>query len=131
MDILGYPIYDKMERVISTTASRQGNGCSQEAQEMTTAESFKEHKQHQSVDLGELRGFVQAFQGDVGSTEMMEMGAVAGQTRRRQHRPFSVDLGEVREFIALREMRISATNESTALADQPEVYEARHNEATC
>ena len=97
---------------------------------MSTVESSKEHKQHQSVDLGEMRGIVQALQGDVGSTEMMEMGAM-GQTRRRQHRRFSVDLGEVREFIALREMRISATNESTALADQPEVQEARHNEAPC
>ena len=110
VDIHGYPIYDKMERVISTTASRQGNSCSQEAQEMTTAESSKEHKQHHSADLGELREIVQALQGDVYSREMMEMGAV-GQTRRRQHRRFSVDLGEVRVFIALREMRISATNE--------------------
>ena len=97
---------------------------------MTTAESSKEHKQHQSLDLGELRGFVQAFQGDVGSREMMEMGAM-GQTRRRQRRRFSVDLGEVREFIALREMRIPSKNESTALADQPEVQEARHHEASC
>ena len=110
VDIHGHPLYDKLDRVIVPHATRPVNNFSQEGQGMSTVESSKEHKQHRSVDLGELRGIVQALQGDVGSTEMMEMGAM-GQTRRRQHRRFSVDLGEVREFIALREMRISATNE--------------------
>ena len=71
---------------------------------MTTIESSKEHK-HNSIDLGELRAFMVASQGDVDCDEMKEVGAVKQETQRRRRR-FSVDLGEVREFIALRDMKL-------------------------
>lgn len=111
-------------------ATCQRNSCSQEAQELTTAETSKEYKQHYSVDLGELRGFVQAIQGDVCGIEMTEFGAV-GKTRHRHRRHFSVDMGEVREFIALREMRMSSKDKCTALTYQPDVQQTSHNEITC
>ena len=110
-------MYDKLQRVISPSASCRGGTCNHEVQTATTSESSKEQLQHHSVSLGELREFVQALQGGECSTEMMEMHAVK-QERPRHRRRFSVDLGEVREFIALTEMRVSATDESNPLTEQ-------------
>ncbi|KAJ7365082.1 hypothetical protein OS493_007728 [Desmophyllum pertusum] len=95
-----------------------------------TATAMKEHKQHHSVDLGELRGFIGDLQGDVHSMEMTEMGTVK---QRRRPRRFSVDLGQVREFITLRETKTSLKEENTALADQPDAQNAsvNHNDTTC
>ena len=127
MDARGHPVYDKLQRIISPTASCRGNTCNHEVQTTTTAESSKEQLQHHSVSLGELREFVQALQGGECSTEMMEMHA-AKQARPRHRRRFSVDLGEVREFIALTEMRVSATDESNSLAEQQSgVEKGNHN----
>ena len=113
----GHPVYDKLQRVISPTAPYQGSTCNHNVQTATTAESSQEQLQHHSVSLGELRGFVQALQGGECNGEMMEMHA-AKQARPRHRRRFSVDLGEVREFIALTEMRVYATDESNSLAEQ-------------
>ena len=127
----GHPVYDKLQRVMSPTASHRDSTCNHEVQTTITAESSKEQLQHHSVSLGELREFVQALQGGECSTEMMEMHA-AKQARPRHRRRFSVDLGEVREFIVLTEMRVSATDESNSLAEQqPRVQKGNHNEASC
>ena len=127
----GHPVYDKLQRVISPTASCRGRTCNHNVHTTTTSESSKEQLQHHSVSLGELREFVQALQGGKCSTEMMEMHA-AKQARPRHRRRFSVDLGEVREFIVLTEMRVSATDESNSLAEQqPGVEEGNHNESSC
>lgn len=115
MNIHGHPIYDKLQRVISPTVTGQSESCGQEARDTDTTE----HEQHHTVDLGELRGFVQAFQDDVRSAEMIEMGAM-GKTGRGHRRCFSVDLGEVREFIAVREARTPVSDENMAETDQPE-----------
>ena len=125
VDNNGNPVYDRLQREISPSAtSCQGV--------QATATAMKEHKQHHSVDLGELRGFIGDLQGDVHSTEMTEMGTVK---QRRRPRRFSVDLGQVREFIALREIKTSLKEENTALADQPEAQDTRpsanHNDTTC
>ena len=50
---------------------------------------------------------------DVCSEEMIEIG-VTEQATSFHRRRFSVDLGEVREFIAFREMRMALENEYTA-----------------
>ena len=73
--------------------------------------SSEEPRQHHSVDLGGM-----------GST---------GQATHCQYRRFSVDLGEVREFIALREMRMSSKDECPALACQPDAQETSRNAITC
>ena len=131
VDARGHPVYDKLQRVISPTASCQGSTCNNKVEKMTTAESSKaaEQLQHHSGSLGELREFVQALQGGTSSTEIMEMYA-AKQARPRHRRRFSVDLGEVREFIALMEMRVSI-DDSNSLAEQPRVQKSNHNEASC
>ena len=120
----GNPIYDRLLRVISPTAAFQGNRCRQCVQASATAEM--EHKQHHSVDLGELRQCIGALQGNACGMEIAEVGTVE-QSRRR----FSVDMGQVREFIALREMNVSIKGESLALAGQQEAQEASYNDVTC
>lgn len=50
---------------------------------------------------------------DVCREEMIEIG-VTEQATSFHRRRFSVDLGEVREFIAFREMRMALENEYTA-----------------
>ena len=119
----GHAIYDNLQRVISPAATRQSKNCDQEAPETITTG----HKQHHEIDLGELRGFVRALQ-DVCNAEMTEINA-KGQTSSGRRRRFSVDLGELREFVAFKEKK--GAEETTAQADQPEVKEASHNEATC
>lgn len=122
----GHPIYDNLQRAISPAVTFQSNSCGQTVHEMATVE----HKQHHEVDLGELRGLVRALQDDVCNTEKMEIGAME-KTRRDHRRRFSVDLGEVREFIALREMISFASDEITTPAGQSEVQDVSHNEGTC
>ena len=100
----GYPIYDQVERVLSPGKASQNSNFTNKDKKMTTIESSKEHK-HNSIDLGELRTFRVASQGDVDCDEMKEVGAVEQETQRHRRR-FSVDLGEVREFIALRDMKM-------------------------
>ena len=110
------------------TAACHSDSCSQDAVGMTTAETSKEQREHHSIDWSELRRFVQASQGDVSNTQMTEMGAGDQATH---HRRFSVDLGEVRGFIALRETRMSSKDECTALAVEPEEQEASHKDYIC
>ncbi len=86
-----------------------------------------ERRQHNSVDLGELRGFIGALQGNASDMEMTEMGTVEQRCPRR----FSVDMGQVREFIALREMTTSTKEEISTLPDQPEAQVESRNDATC
>ena len=124
-DKCGNPLYDKLQRVFSSTTACQGSRCSQGVQ--ATATSTKQHREHHSVDLGELRGFARDLQSAVCNMEMNEM-ATSKQRRRRR---FSVDLGEVRGFIALREIKSSATEENKASPDQSEKQESNHNEALC
>ncbi|KAL9976276.1 hypothetical protein ACROYT_G013559 [Oculina patagonica] len=95
------PLYDGILRVISPTAAFQGNKCRQDVQTRATANM--EDKQHLSVDLGELRGFVEALQGYACGMEMAKVETVKQRCQRR----FSVDMGQVRELIALGEMKIS------------------------
>lgn len=107
----GYPIYDKLERVLfPSKASDNSNFSNKDEQEMSTTESSKEHK-HNSIDLGELRTFMMASQGDVYCAEMTEMVDDEQETQCHRRR-FSVDLGEVREFIALRELRMCLENDT-------------------
>lgn len=75
---------------------------------MSTIESSKEHK-HNSIDRSELRTFMMASQGDVYCAELTEMVDVEQETQCHRRR-FSVDLGEVREFIAFRELRKNDTS---------------------
>ena len=56
---------------------------------------------------------MRASESDVCSEETIERGATEQATSFHRRR-FSIDLGEVREFIAFREMRMALENEYTA-----------------
>ena len=131
VDNHGRPIYDTLQREISPTAAKQSKSFNQQASGMIAAESSKEHTQHHSIDLGELERFVQTLQGDLCSIDMMETTGM-GHAKSCHRRRFSVDLGEVREFIALREIRASAAPEGIALDDdQADVEEEDQNIISC
>ncbi|XP_078365666.1 uncharacterized protein LOC144649949 isoform X2 [Oculina patagonica] len=125
VDRLGNPVYDSLLRVISPIPASQENRCKEGVQASATAKM--ERRQHNSVDLGELRGFIGALQGNASDMEMTEMGTVEQRCPRR----FSVDMGQVREFIALREMKIFPKEEISTLADHPEAQVESGNDATC
>lgn len=108
----GQPIYDKLERVLlPSKASYNSNFSNKDEQEIITIESSKEHK-HNSIDLGELRTFMMASQKDVYCAESTEMVDVEQETQCHRRR-FSVEMGEVREFIALRELRMCLENDTS------------------
>lgn len=119
----GNPVYDGLQRETTSTDACQENKNSQGVQ--GNANVKVEHKQHYSVDLGELRGFIGALQRNECCMEMTEMATAERRYRRR----FSVDMGQVRGFIALRKMNTTKV-ESSALADQPEAEEASQEDAT-
>ncbi len=125
MDGIRNPVYDKLQRAIASTDPCQGNRCAIGVQAGATAKM--DHKKGYSVDLGELRGFIEARQGKACGMEMTEMGTVEQRCPRR----FSVDMGQVREFIALREMKTWTKEKSTTLADETEAQEEIHNDKTC
>lgn len=82
----GQPIYDKLERVLlPSKTSYDSNFSNKDEQEMSTIESSKEHK-HNSIDLGELRTFMMASQGDVYCAESTEMVDVEQETQCHQRR---------------------------------------------
>ena len=61
----------------------------------------------------------------------MEMTEVVSTKTQKRRRHFSVDLGQVREFIALTEINSSAEEENNALTYKPEMKQTNDNEALC
>ena len=111
------PKYDKLDRGLSSynALHHQNSICSLDVpQGIATTETLREHN-YRSIDWSELREFTRASESDVYSKGVTEMG-VAEQSTSFHRRRFSVDLGEVREFIALREMRIHFEDECTVWA---------------
>ena len=125
MDWHGDPVYDSLQRVISSTAPCPSNRCSKGLYATTTTNQEHSTRQHHSVDLGVLRGFIGALQSNTCTVEMAEMVPVEQRRRRR----FSVDMGQVREFIALREITISTEESNTV--DNLKAQEASHIDVTC
>ena len=109
VDGLGNPVYDRLQRGISSTTPCPGRSCSNSVQATATANQENNTRQHHSVDLGVLRGFIGALQSNTCSVEMTEMVPLEQRRRRR----FSVDMGQVREFIALREVKITTEDGNT------------------
>ena len=114
----GQPKYDKLDRGLSyyNAPHHQNYICSLDVpQGITTTETFREHN-HRSTDCSELREFMRAqSESDVNSKCLTEVG-VAEQSTSFHRRRFSVDLGEVMEFIAFREVRIHLEDEFTVWA---------------
>ena len=115
----GKPNYDKLDRGLScyNALHQQHNNGLDVPPGITATETLTDlDNNNHSIDSSELREFMRASEGDVCSTEMINMGARVAEhsySTNFRRRRFSVDLGEVREFIALREMKIHSEDEST------------------
>lgn len=118
----GKPKYDKLDRGLScynALHQQHDNGLDVPPGITITETSRDLGNNNHSIDSSELREFMRASGRDVCSTEMINMGVVEHSHSMNFHRRrFSVDLGEVREFITLREMRIHLEDESTVWAVQ-------------
>ena len=123
---LGNPVYDRLQRVISSSTPWPGSRCNNGVQATATANQEHNTRQHHSVDLGVLHRFIGALQSNTCTVEMTEMVPLEQRRRRR----FSVDMGQVREFIAVREIKSTTEEGNTASADHLEAQEARHIDAT-
>ena len=102
----GQPKYDKLDRGLSSYNALHHQNYIRSLdvpQGITTTET----------DWSELREFMRAqSESDVNSKWLTEVG-VAEQATSFRRRRFSVDLGEVREFIAFREVGIHLEDEFT------------------
>ena len=101
-------LYDTLHRGIPVP-SVSPNSLSQEPAHQTTVEDSRKGLKRHSISLGELRGVREAAQDKFCSTQPVEIDNV-GWTTSRNRRRFSVDLGEVREFIAMTEMKSTPTD---------------------
>lgn len=110
----GKPKYDKLDRgpPYYSALHQQNNDDLNVPPGFTTTETLRDNNNH-SIDLMELREFMRASELDVCSKEIIKMGVAEHSYSTILRRRFSVDLGEVREFISLREMRIHSEDEST------------------
>lgn len=116
----GKPQYDKLDRgpPYYNALHQQNNDDLNVPPGFTTTETLRDNNNH-SINLSELREFMRASELDVCSKEMIKMDvAEHSYSTNFLRRRFSVDLGEVREFISLREMRIHSEDESTVWAVQ-------------
>lgn len=116
----GKPKYDKLDRgpPYYNALHQQNNDDLNVPPGFTTTETLRDNNNH-SINLSELREFMRASELDVCSKEMIKMGvAEHSYSTNFLRRRFSVDLGEVREFISLREIRIHSEDESTVWAVQ-------------
>ncbi|XP_068725120.1 uncharacterized protein [Montipora capricornis] len=107
-------LYDTLQRGMPVP-SVSPNSLSREPAHQTTVKDSREGLKRHSISLGELRGVREAVQDKFCSTQPVEIDTV-GCTTSHNRRRFSVDLGEVREFIAMTEMKSTPT-ENPAVAD--------------
>lgn len=124
-DQSGNPMYDKLQREISLTSSDQGGGCRQQVQAILHVTPATQQRENHSIDLGELRRVAKDLQSD------MEMTEVVSNKSQKRRRRFSVDLGEVRGFIALTEICSSAQEGHDASPYLPKIELTNGKEALC
>lgn len=118
-------MYDKLQREISLTSSDQGGGCRQQVQAILHVTPATQQRENHSIDLGELRRVAKDLQSD------MEMTEVVSNKSQKRRRRFSVDLGEVRGFIALTEICSSAQEGHDASPYLPKIELTNGKEALC
>ncbi|XP_068700438.1 uncharacterized protein [Montipora foliosa] len=112
-------LYDTLQRGIPVPSvspkSLTPKSLSREPAYQTTVENSREGLKRHSISLGELRGVREAVHDKFCITQPVEIDKVEWTTSHNRRR-FSVDLGEVREFIAMTEMKSTPT-ENPAVAD--------------
>ncbi|XP_068700490.1 uncharacterized protein [Montipora foliosa] len=121
-------LYDTLHRGISVP-SVSPNSLSREPAHQTTVEDSRKGLKRHSICLGELRGVREAVQGEFSSTQPVEIDTI-GWTTSHNRRRFSVDLGEVREFIAMTEMKSTPTDNPAVTDHWPaDMRETHQSEA--
>ncbi|XP_068721502.1 uncharacterized protein [Montipora capricornis] len=121
-------LYDTLHRGIPVP-SVSPNSLNREPAHQTTVEDSRKGLKRHSICLGELRGVRDAVQGEFSSTQPVEIDTI-GCTTSHNRRRFSVDLGEVREFIAMTEMKSTATDNPAVTDHWPaDMRETHQSEA--
>ncbi|XP_068721500.1 uncharacterized protein [Montipora capricornis] len=121
-------LYDTLHRGIPVP-SASPNSLSREPAHQTTVEDSRKGLKRHSICLGELRGVREAVQGEFSNTQPVEIDTI-GWTTSHNRRRFSVDLGEVREFIAMTEMKSTPTDNPAVTDHWPaDMRETHQSEA--
>ena len=121
-------LYDTLHRGIPVPSVSPNSLSREPAHQTTVEDSHKGLKRH-SICLGELRGVREAVQGEFSSTQQVEIDTI-GWTTSHNRRRFSVDLGEVREFIAMTEMKSTPTDNPAVTDHWPaDMRETHQSEA--
>ncbi|XP_044175659.1 uncharacterized protein LOC114960826 isoform X2 [Acropora millepora] len=120
-DAEGHLLYDRLQREMpARSVSSVGFNISADK---TPATEFHEEHRRRWTSLDELRFHREPVYDEIVRCESPEMGAEIECTLKRHRRRFSIDLGEVREFIAITGEMLSSAEENTASFTEPEIFE--------
>ena len=120
-DAEGHLLYDRLQREMpARSVSSVGFNISADK---TPATEFHGEYRRRRTSLDELRFHREPVYDEIVRGESPEMGAEMECTLKRHRRRFSIDLGEVREFIAITGEMLSSAEENTASFTEPEIFE--------
>ena len=89
----------------------------------TPATEFRGEHSRRWASLDELRFHREPVYDEIVRCESPEMGAEMECTLKRHRRRFSIDVGEIREFIANTEEMLSSAEENTASFTELETFQ--------
>ena len=89
----------------------------------TPATEFHGEYRRRRTSLDELRFHREPVYDEIVKCESPEMGAKMECTLKRHRHRFSIDLGEIREFIAVTEGMLSVAEDNTASFTELETFE--------
>ena len=112
MDAHGRFLYDTLQHEMPNPAfSRKRLN---QPTHQSTSKHINEERMQRCVSLGEFRSFMEPAEDEIHSNDSLETGTIGCATKGHKRRRFSVDLGEVREFIAITELRVAPTDTNKA-----------------
>ncbi|KAK2556836.1 Cell adhesion molecule Dscam2, partial [Acropora cervicornis] len=120
-DAEGHLLYDRLQREMpARSVSSLGFNISADK---TPATEFHGEHRRRWTSLDELRFHREPVYDEIVRCESPEMGAEMVCTLKRHRRRFSIDLGEIREFIGITEEMLSSAEENTASFTELETFE--------
>ena len=114
-------MYDRLQREMRAR-SVSSVGFPQSGNKTVATEFHGEHSRRWD-SLDELRFHREPVYDEIVKCESPEMGAKMECTLKRHRRRFSIDLGEIREFIAVTEDMLSVAEDNTASFTELETFE--------
>ena len=120
-DSEGLLLYDRLQRAMPAR-SVSSVGFPQLGNKTVATEFHGEHSRRWT-SLDELRFHREPVYDEIVRCESPEMGAEMECTLKRHRRRFSIDLGEVREFIAITEEMLSSAEENTTSFTELETFQ--------